>query len=112
MAEIGRLAPTVGNALKEIRDDKLYRSSHGTFAAYVGDRFGFEKRHAYRLIDASDVARNVSHGAQIVSERQAREVAKAPPRRVSVQSTGLKLTPQKTNLTDCPDTAMINTGLG
>ena len=52
--------------------------SHGTFEKYCYERFGFERRNAYRLIEAAEVAENVSHGTQTVNERQAREVAKAP----------------------------------
>tara|TARA_A100001391_G_scaffold183537_1_gene150821 strand:+ start:154 stop:798 length:645 start_codon:yes stop_codon:yes gene_type:complete len=71
----------VGSALKELREDKLYRETHKTFEAYVQERFGFKKSQAYNLIDASEVAGNVHHGGQIKNERQAREVAKAPPER-------------------------------
>lgn len=69
----------VGNALKEIRDAKLYRSTHGTFAKYVEQRFGFKRHNAMLLIQAAEVVENVDHGQQITSERHAREVAKAPP---------------------------------
>lgn len=69
----------VGIALKEIRDDKLYRSSHGTFAKYVEERFGFKRAVAYHYIEAADVSGNVTNGDIIQNDRQAREVAKAPP---------------------------------
>lgn len=64
----------VGNALMEIRDGRLYRAEYGTFEDYCQDRWGIERRHAYRLIDAAQVVNNVSHGTQILptSERQAR----------------------------------------
>jgi len=39
-----------GNALREIRDRRLYRSKHKTFEEYCQDRFGFQRRHPYRLI--------------------------------------------------------------
>tara|TARA_R110002073_G_scaffold177188_9_gene335141 strand:+ start:4058 stop:4912 length:855 start_codon:yes stop_codon:yes gene_type:complete len=69
----------VGNALKELRDGKLYRQTHRTFESYCEERFGFKRQQAYRFIEASEVVENVSHGGQISSERAAREVAKAPP---------------------------------
>jgi hypothetical protein len=47
-----------GKALAELRDRRLYRSTHGTFEEYCKDRFGFERRHPYRLIEASAVFDN------------------------------------------------------
>ena len=40
-------------ALKELRDKKLYRSTHQTFEDYVIGRFGMQRAHAYRLINAA-----------------------------------------------------------
>jgi len=39
-----------GKALGELRNQRLYRSTHHTFENYCRDRFGFERRHPYRLI--------------------------------------------------------------
>ena len=49
-----------GNALKEIRDDELYRENgYETWDAYlkqrVGEEFGIEKSHVYRLIQCSTI---------------------------------------------------------
>ena len=49
----------LGEALTEIRDSKLYRGAHPTFEDYVRDRWGIAKSHAYRLISAKEVVRNV-----------------------------------------------------
>ena len=49
-----------GKALQQLRDRKLYRSTHGTFEEYCRDRFGFERRHPYRLIDAATVVDNLT----------------------------------------------------
>lgn len=72
----------VGRALLAIRDGKLYRASHGTFAAYCEDRFGKTRDWAYKLISAANVSENVYHGIQNEipepNERQARELAKLP----------------------------------
>ncbi len=46
----------VGLALKRIRDDRLYRASHGTFAGYLEDRWGFTRQRGYQLIAAADVS--------------------------------------------------------
>ncbi|MDZ7956089.1 MAG: hypothetical protein RMY27_34340 [Nostoc sp. DedQUE09] len=48
-----------GKALMELRDRRLYRSTHGTFEEYCKDRFGFQRRHPYRLIEASAVFDNL-----------------------------------------------------
>lgn len=75
----------VGEALKEIRDAKLYRESHKTFEKYVDDKWGFEKRHAYRLIDASETSKKLcptgslnERVAEIKTERQLRELRDVP----------------------------------
>jgi hypothetical protein len=92
----------VGKALAEIRDKRLYRESHKTFDGYCRERWNFEKRRAYQLIEAAGVATNVSQtgqedGQEVCtsgtqnaaseqpaveppkSERVARELAQAPP---------------------------------
>lgn len=48
-----------GYALRELRDRRLYRSTHKTFEQYCKDRFGYERRHPYRLIDAAGVIENL-----------------------------------------------------
>lgn len=70
----------VGAALKEIRDGRLYRDSHGTFEAYCKERWGFARNYANKLIESSSVAGRISDMGTTVpkTERQAREVAKAP----------------------------------
>lgn len=42
---------TIANALKEIRDARLYRTEYHTFKAYVRARWHYGRSHAYRLID-------------------------------------------------------------
>ena len=44
-----------GKALMELRDRRLYRSTSKTFEEYCRDRFGFERRHPYLLIEAAIV---------------------------------------------------------
>ena len=48
-----------GQALKLLRDKRLYRETHSTFESYVRDRFDFTKRAAYYLIDAHEVVNNL-----------------------------------------------------
>lgn len=66
----------VGVALLEIRDLRLYRDTHRTFAGYVSDRWGFSRAHAYRAIDAAQVAKALSpNGDDKPNAAQARELA-------------------------------------
>ena len=39
-----------GQALRILRDKKLYRETHATFKSYVQDQFGYKKSAAYYLI--------------------------------------------------------------
>lgn len=66
----------VGNALLEIRDGLLYRDTHATFEAYCRERWGFSRRQANRLIEASEVAEVLGPiGPNPTNEAQARELA-------------------------------------
>src|SRR5215204_6956553 len=60
----------VGNALLEIRESKLYRETHKTFAAYVKARWGFTASRARQLIAAAKTATVVT----VSNESQAREL--------------------------------------
>jgi hypothetical protein len=52
-----------GLALRQLRDRRLYRSTHQSFEEYCQDRFGFKRRHPYQLIDAANVVDNLIAGA-------------------------------------------------
>lgn len=73
----------VGEALARIRDGRLYRGTHETFAAYCEDRWKMGRSHAYRMIDASEVAANLSPMGDTVpaptSERQLRPLVGMSP---------------------------------
>lgn len=65
----------VGEALMEIRDDRLYRETHGTFDSYCRDRWQFDRNRAYQLIGAAEVARAIGpEFPPIANEAQAREL--------------------------------------
>lgn len=69
-----------GNALKAIRDARLYRQEYGTFEAYCQQRWGMARRSAYQMIAAAAVVENVRNCAQIpANEAQARALAAVPP---------------------------------
>ncbi|MBE9210636.1 hypothetical protein IQ244_29865 [Nostoc sp. LEGE 06077] len=55
-----------GKALAELRDRKLYRSTHSTFEEYCKDRFGYNRSRSYQLIDAAIVVDNLHKCPQIV----------------------------------------------
>ena len=48
-----------GKALAELRDRRLYRSTHRTFEEYCRDRFGHSRRQSYLLMDAAVVFDNM-----------------------------------------------------
>ena len=51
-----------GKALAELRDRRLYRSTHRTFEEYCKDRFSYTHRHVNYLIAASLVVDNIIMG--------------------------------------------------
>lgn len=71
-----------GVALREIRDRRLYRSTHKTFEDYVKQRFGYSRVSAHYKIAAASVVENLlTNGEQILptSERQVRDIIKHSP---------------------------------
>ncbi len=80
--KVERAFVEAGAALRQLRDRRLYRSTHKTFEEYCQDRFRFQRRHCYQLIDAAGVVDNLcANGAQILptSERQVRFLTKLKP---------------------------------
>ncbi|RAM49085.1 MAG: hypothetical protein C6Y22_24560 [Hapalosiphonaceae cyanobacterium JJU2] len=71
----------IGQALRQIRDQRLYRQDHKNFEEYCITRWEMSRRSAYQLIEAASVYENVRHGAQILpaNERQARPLTALPP---------------------------------
>lgn len=57
--QVERAFYEAGKGLRTLRDKKLYRSTHKTFEEYCRDRFGFERRQPYRLIEAANVVDNL-----------------------------------------------------
>jgi hypothetical protein len=80
----------IGERLKAIRDERLYKAIHSSFKAYCAERWQFSERHVNRLIEGHSVLRLLAAEAEKAgpigpgiplpeNEAQAREVAKAPP---------------------------------
>lgn len=72
----------VGECLAVIRDQRLYRETHGSFESYCEERWGFSRRRGYQLIRSAEAASEAvrTTGSQL-NERQARELAKIEPER-------------------------------
>jgi hypothetical protein len=74
-----------GKALAELRDRRLYRSTHKTFDEYCLDRFGYNRSRSYQLVDAALVVDNLQKCPQIVdilptAEGQVRPMTKLEPK--------------------------------
>lgn len=71
----------VGKALREIRDERLYRELlYKRFEEYLKKRWDMGKAHAYRLIEASRVIDNLSPiGDLPENEAQLRPIGKLKP---------------------------------
>lgn len=70
----------VGEALMQIRDRRLYRFTHGTFADYISERWKMSDGHANRLIAAAGVAHNLTPmGVIPANERLARPLTVLTP---------------------------------
>ncbi|MGA4803587.1 hypothetical protein [Streptomyces lavendulocolor] len=61
-----------GKALATIKAARLYRETHGTFEAYLIDRWGMKRAHAYRLIEAWPVAAALSPRGDTPPEKHVR----------------------------------------
>jgi hypothetical protein len=61
----------VGLALKEIRELKLYRSTHKTWGKYCIDLWDMNRAHADRLISAHDVVENLAPIGAILPKNEA-----------------------------------------
>jgi hypothetical protein len=68
----------VGQALLRIRDERLYRETHDTFAAYFKERWGFSRQTGYDLMRTAQVVELVQEVGQPTREA-ARELASLEP---------------------------------
>jgi hypothetical protein len=57
----------------EIRDERLYRETHGTFERYCRDRWQFSRQRSHQFISAAALSTTVD--IDITNEAQARELA-------------------------------------
>jgi hypothetical protein len=70
----------VGEALAEIRDRKLYKIEHATFADYCKEKWKMSDRRARQLMDSAEVVGDLAKSGTVVplSERQARPLTQLP----------------------------------
>ena len=66
---------SVGRALSEIRDKRLYRGRYASFEEYLHERWQLGRAYAYRLISGSEVAERIPG---LANEAQAREMTRVP----------------------------------
>jgi hypothetical protein len=72
----------VGNAIREIRDERLYRENFDTFEEYCRERWGWGRSYVNKQIEAANTVELVGTIVPISNEAQARELtplAKANP---------------------------------
>ena len=70
----------VGNALRRIRDERLYADDYGTFESYCDQRWGFTDRRARQLMDSASIIGDLPTGTIVpLSEGQARELTGLDP---------------------------------
>ncbi|MEH1914669.1 hypothetical protein [Nostoc sp.] len=73
-----------GKALIELRDRRLYCSTHKTFDEYCLNRFGYNRSRSYQLVDGAVVVDNLQKCPQFVdilptAEGQVRPITKLEP---------------------------------
>lgn len=76
----------VGNALLEIRQEKLYRSDYQTFESYCRERWQLKRQRAYELMEAAEIVVSLSQSLRDIpskklpqKEAHAAQLSKAPP---------------------------------
>jgi len=87
----------MGQALKTIRDRRLYGAAYGTWDRYCRGRWKLSGRYANQLIAAAAIAEEVgaTAPAAVTTERHARELVRAPAAlrlRIAEQLAGSKPT--------------------
>src|SRR4051794_2244948 len=82
----------VGNALREIRDSRLYRQTHESFDAYCRDRWGFSRQTGYDLMQTAEIATAVQDLGHTSSREEARALAALRDDPESLRDTVAELT--------------------
>ena len=64
----------VGNALFDIRNNKLYREKHSTFEEYCKQKWQIKRQRAYELMDAASIVNTLSE----ISDKKSDEFKVSP----------------------------------
>jgi hypothetical protein len=76
---------SVGIAVGEIRERRLYRKDYDTFEDYCQVRWGWNAQRSRQLINAAAVVQALPVGTMVPTERAARELGRVPePERAAV----------------------------
>lgn len=73
-----------GTALREIRDKRLYRSTHERFEDYCADTYSYTRRYPYYLIDAANSTDNIKTYLDDPSQKERLEELKRRERAVPI----------------------------
>jgi len=88
----------VGFALMQIRDNKLYRETHGTFEEYCKEKWNFNSSRARQLISAAEVTDNIKSVTKVtvLKERQLRALVgvKDPDQQREVMQRAIETAPE------------------
>lgn len=104
----------IGLALSEIRDQRLYRTTHPTFEDYCRAKWNFTRQHGNQIIDAAVTVKSLPEGLETIVSNlsQARALVKVPVvERATVlkaaqkQATGRKLTAKDIQHAHAPEPA-------
>ncbi|WP_414569428.1 hypothetical protein [Nostoc sp. CCY 9925] len=77
-----------GKALAELRDRRLYRSTHRTFEEYCKDRFSYTYRHVNYLIAGSVIVDNIKMGTNSSQNEQVDEMGTNSSQNEQVEEMG------------------------
>lgn len=95
MRSAGKIA---GEALREIRDKRLYRASHPSFERYVLERHGLSKSAAYRMIEPAPT-NGISPAAAAIGQASAKA---AERRHITLDQPPTTIDPQPEELAPKP----------
>jgi hypothetical protein len=73
-----------GRAIRQLHDQGEWRTDHGTWGKYVLERFGVSRGHSYALMNAAEVADDVSSVDDTIQLPQRHAAILRRSRRVSV----------------------------
>ena len=71
----------VGEALLNIRDNRLYRALYPTFEQYCRERWGWSRQRSHQMIDAAQVVKALPEDCKhsVTNESTARAIKKVAP---------------------------------